>query len=373
MSIEKLKNGNYKAVFWNLGKRQGIKTFERRKDAVNWLALTQQTYQKSDFPCFDTSFEEVSQIWIVRYADPNKAFSSVVKDKQMLSQNINPYFGKSKLRSINPEDIEDFVSMLKRTTKLSNASINRTTALIKKIFNDCIKWRFVETNPVVAVKKLKESEIGYDYWGVEECERFLSHTELHCTYHLLYKVTLNTGLRLGEIIALKWDAIDFDNQVIRVSRTWCGKERRIKETTKGNKIRYIGINGTIQDGLRALAGTIKDRNRMVFYPAENMLHNHNAFSRQALQKNAKQAGVKIIRFHDLRHTFGSHYMMNGGNIYDLKEILGHSDIKTTMRYAHLSPNHLKQKMEMVRFDSLSAKVNFKGESNLVALKINTMR
>jgi integrase len=63
----------------------------------------------------------------------------------------------------------------------------------------------------------------------------------------------------------------------------------------------------------------------------------------------KRAGSTKIRFHDLRHTFASHFMMNGGNIYDLQKILGHSSVKMTERYAHLSPNHLSDAMKIVSF------------------------
>lgn len=55
-----------------------------------------------------------------------------------------------------------------------------------------------------------------------------------------------------------------------------------------------------------------------------------------------EAGIKnLIRFHDLRHTFASNYMMNGGNVFDLQKLFGHTKIEMTMRYAHLSPNHLQ--------------------------------
>ena len=65
----------------------------------------------------------------------------------------------------------------------------------------------------------------------------------------------------------------------------------------------------------------------------------------------REAGLsKIIRFHDLRHTFASHFMMNGGNLYTLQKLLGHSDIQTTMIYAHLDADFLKQSIELIRFE-----------------------
>jgi len=71
--------------------------------------------------------------------------------------------------------------------------------------------------------------------------------------------------------------------------------------------------------------------------------------RWVLFEDQKKAGVRQIRFHSLRHTFASHFVMRGGSIYDLKELLGHSRIETTMRYAHLSKDHLKSKASIVTF------------------------
>ena len=70
--------------------------------------------------------------------------------------------------------------------------------------------------------------------------------------------------------------------------------------------------------------------------------------RTAFTTAMERAGLEGFRFHDLRHTFASHYMMRGGNLYELKDILGHSDIKMTIRYAHLSPHHLRGGVERLK-------------------------
>ena len=77
--------------------------------------------------------------------------------------------------------------------------------------------------------------------------------------------------------------------------------------------------------------------------------NPDHYSGRNFKRACERAGVRSLKFHDLRHTFASHFMMRGGNLFDLKELLGHSDIKTTMIYAHLSPNHLKEASRIVNF------------------------
>jgi len=78
----------------------------------------------------------------------------------------------------------------------------------------------------------------------------------------------------------------------------------------------------------------------------NPIDLHN-FRKRHFLKDIQEAGVPEIRIHDLRHTYASQYMMSGGNIFDLQKILGHSDLKMTMRYAHLSRGHIVDKANLL--------------------------
>ena len=109
---------------------------------------------------------------------------------------------------------------------------------------------------------------------------------------------------------------------------------------RGERFGTIGKVGLIRGASQADGGT----ESLVF---------GQLFSESTLRKMhiriCKEAGLKKLRIHDLRHTFASHFMMNGGDIYDLKEILGHASVKTTMRYAHLGRKHLQSKANVVSF------------------------
>jgi site-specific recombinase XerC len=92
----------------------------------------------------------------------------------------------------------------------------------------------------------------------------------------------------------------------------------------------------------------KTKGELVFMSNGSSLDPDNFYKRN-FQKDIEASGVERIRFHDLRHTFASHYMMSGGNLYDLQKILGHADIKTTERYAHLSLDYLAGRKNLVSF------------------------
>ncbi|MGZ3695749.1 MAG: tyrosine-type recombinase/integrase, partial [Bdellovibrionota bacterium] len=82
---------------------------------------------------------------------------------------------------------------------------------------------------------------------------------------------------------------------------------------------------------------------------------------RVFHRSQKKAGFsRLIRFHDMRHTFASHFMMNGGNIYDLQKLLGHSTLEMTQRYAHMSPDHLEKAIQIVSFSP-------KGTGNVVSI------
>ena len=90
--------------------------------------------------------------------------------------------------------------------------------------------------------------------------------------------------------------------------------------------------------------------RFVFTDFDGQPYNPDHFSQRHFLKAQKRAGIaRKISFHVLRHTYASLYMMNGGNVYDLQKILGHTKVDMTMKYAHLSPQHLRKAVETVRF------------------------
>lgn len=140
----------------------------------------------------------------------------------------------------------------------------------------------------------------------------------------LVVLALNTGMRKQEIEGLTWERVDLAADFGLSARITLYK-------TKSGKPRGIPLNRDAIEALLAVEADPDKRTGLVFRRGEVRTSFENAVAR---------ADIPNFRFHDLRHTFASHFMIRGGNLYDLKEILGHSDMKMTMRYAHLSPHHL---------------------------------
>jgi len=270
----------------------------------------------------------------------------------MLRDNILPIFGGVVLRDATPHLVEILIQKMLGHGR-SKSTVNRNLELVRAIFNYAIKRRRAYFNPVTVVGLLRVQQPPIVFWLQDEAQRFLAFTEGKYrgtgreVVPRLYKFALNTGMRLGEVLGQGWPEIDLHNRLITVRRSYDGFERQVKNTTKGHKIRHVPINTAIYGDLLAMRS--ESESELVFtisgrpFDRSNVSHN--------FQRDVREAGVRKIRFQDLRHTFASHFMMNGGDIYHLKEILGHSDIKTTMRYVHLLKTFLVDKADIVSFSS----------------------
>ena len=153
-------------------------------------------------------------------------------------------------------------------------------------------------------------------------------------------------MRRGELCGLMWDKIDFNRSMIEISRI---RDRYgLRATTKNSKTRFVPINSELKETLLRLHQ--RRQNDYVFIrPNGDPISAHHAY--REFNAFQEQAGVQTkIRVHDLRHTFASHFMMNGGNLYDLQKILGHYNFAMTQIYAHLSPSHLAKTTEILSFE-----------------------
>ncbi len=152
--------------------------------------------------------------------------------------------------------------------------------------------------------------------------------------------------RVSELIGLQWDAVDLEAKLLTVRRSYSKHSRKLLDTTKSGKPRVLGINPEMVRLLRISRN--QSKSDFVFSRNDGSHLSCDSLYDQ-FKSDQMKAHVRIISIHDMRHTYASHYMMNGGNIYDLKELLGHANIKTTERYAHLAPAHLASKASMVCF------------------------
>jgi integrase len=241
---------------------------------------------------------------------------------------ILPYFGQKKLEEIAAKDIRQFIDSLSHIS----TTANRCVALLSMAFRKAEDWEYLppRANPCTGVRKYKENKK----------QRFLSHLELkkleesliqqkieqkasYCTVNAIFLI-LYTGCRMGEVLNLKWENVNLSNHYIHLPDTKTGESAR-------------PLNQKAIDLLSSM--TPKEGNPYVFYgmiPGKPL-----ATIKTAWVKILKRAGIKDFRVHDLRHSFASFYLSQGVDLYTVSKLLGHKNIATTTRYAHLDLKQLK--------------------------------
>jgi integrase len=259
--------------------------------------------------------------------------SRLIRDRQILRTYIAPIFGRSEISSISTEDVENFRADLKADAKLSDKSINNVIGLMNKILGDAMRWKILMVNPISTIRPIPVPEKEFLFWTIDERDRFLSWAKGndHDLFEIV-SVAIHTGLRRGELEGLLRDSVDFERNEIIVRRNYCHKTHKLNEYTKSKKPRRVPMNAVVAKILRGRSLVPMNESLLPF-------DYHNIVA-STLNPACLKAKVNPIRFHDLRHSFASHLAMAGVPVIKIKALLGHSDLKTTMRYMHLAPGGL---------------------------------
>lgn len=318
---------------WRVQWREGAKKCSRKFPNAG-MARKFEAELRLDLVAIETiipmTFEQHAQDWYSDYCMINKSPTQWDGDRSIIGRYLIPEFGFKKLPALALHDLVKLQAKLLREVQLKPKTVNNIVGLARKIVEDAVAWGRIAHNPFARINPLRIEEQPYQFWTYEEARRFCNVAKFKA--HELYEVvafTLNTGLRLGEVQGLYRDCIDYDRGLISVRRNYNAKTGRLFEFTKSKRIRHVPANKLVLEILnsRKLMGA----DQTVF-----SLSFHNM--KRRLTRLCRKAEVRPIRFHDLRHTFASHLAMKGVPLIKIKELLGHGDFKTTLRYAHLSPD-----------------------------------
>ncbi|MGH7799354.1 MAG: tyrosine-type recombinase/integrase [Thermodesulfobacteriota bacterium] len=233
---------------------------------------------------------------------------------------LNGFFGERKLSEITPKDVDDYKET--RITEVAPATVNRKLEVLRYLFNLAERWKkFFGKNPVSQAGLLPLNNQVERILTPEEGEWLLASSSPHLRAILI--CALNTAMRKGEIISLRWCNVDFESNLITLEHT----------NTKSNKTRRIPINSTLRKLL--LEQRLKSGGSdYVFLNSNGTPYFRQDSLNRAYIDTLKRAKITGLRFHDLRHTSATRMVESGASIVAVSKILGHADLKTTMRYAH---------------------------------------
>lgn len=326
------------------GRKRRSKCFKRKVDAVRFEAK-----MLADVRRFDQAeskkilFEDFADLFMKNHASTLQ-FTSRQKYEGVLRLYLIPRFRGRWVNSLSNLDVAEFAAEIMNSGKSASMQYFLFFAfksLLKKAFH----WGYLDYLPGAGTKAPRKANTRTEFWTAEEASMFLLAMKDHPRLPL-YMLALNTGLRAGEILGLKWDAIDFDRKLIFVKRTFCQKLKVIKDSTKTHKERFIAMNDAVLQMLlemRSCARTLE-----LFTP-ESLKCKDITHLARVFEMDCKRTGVRAIRFHDLRHTFATQFVTNGGSIFHLAGVLGHSTTAMTGRYAHFCENQAREVASVVSF------------------------
>jgi integrase len=311
------KRGN---VYWidfydqNRQRVQESSQSSSRRDAENLYALRKSEILRGIYrrPVKITVGEFADRY--MEYAKANKR--SWLRDEQMLA-NLLEYFGKERqLADVSPADIEGY--KVSRRAEVSGSTVNRELALFKHMFNLAITWDLtLNANPVRKVKFFREFNTGLRVVSPEEEKSLLENASPYLQDLICF--ALNTGLRIAsEIFSLRWSNVDLKKGILTVF------------SPKTEKLREVPINAETRKVLEAW--WLGKKNEYVFYNPETgkpFIDLKGGF-----KVACAKAKIEGVTWHTLRHSFASRLVNSGVDIVTVKELLGHSSISVTMRYAH---------------------------------------
>ena len=287
------------------------------------LRLGQLDMIQADIPTLD----EIKGEYLAYVRDVKKK-RSWKRDEELLKP-VCMAFGSKKLSDISTKDIEDF--KLLRIQEVSPSTVNRSLSVFRHLLNLAKRWKkFFGENPVSIAGLLEENNVIERILTTEEESRLLESSISYLRPIII--AALSTGMRRGEILGLKWSEVDFQRNSIIVSQN----------NSKSKKQRKIHINAT----LRKMLMEIKLKSGQVDYVFVDNKGNRIKSIRTAFEAACRRAGLMDLRFHDLRHTAATRLVEMGVNIVSVSKILGHSDIKMTMRYTH-PEDSLKEALELL--------------------------
>jgi len=330
--------GNYFIEYYVAGHRKREKVGASR-------TLAETVYQKRKVEIAEGKFldkRKDEKIKFEDFAEEYLELHSKVNNKSWRKSdlcNVNllkkHFFGRH-LTDITSRIVEEFKAQKlnevitgKVNHTVSPARVNRLLSCLKCMFNKAHAWgRYSGENPVKKVKMLRENNTRTRFLEQEEIIALLSN----CQGGLkpIVVTALNTGMRLGEILGLRWQDIDLPRGIMFLRDTKNGEQREVP------------MNENVRSALSFIPR----------YETSAFVFCHKDGSpfrdiRSPFFTALKKSGIKDFRFHDLRHTFASHLVMSGVDLNTVRELLGHKTLQMTLRYSHLSPNHKKRAVDIL--------------------------
>lgn len=293
-------------------------------------------------------FAEFAERWVDDYVVSNNKPSELRAKRVMLRTHLLPELGRLRLDQITPQKIEAFKAK-KLAEGLARKYVNNLLAALGRCLTIAEEWGELERRP--RIRLLRLSPAPFRFLTVEQSNRLLASIRDPFWCRLVL-TAVRSGLRKGELRALDWSRVDLSGRVLTVDRNYVNG---VFGGPKNDRTRRVPIS----DDLACALGPVARESGLVFRWADETRPIGEKRMAVALKRLCVRAGVPIVGWHDLRHSFASQLVARGASMRAVQELLGHSDIRVTQRYAHLNEQHLAEavaRLDAGRFDAAEGRI-----------------
>jgi integrase len=291
-------------------------------------------------PARGATFDEVAEVYVssLRGRIKNGSFrsSSLRTYENIIAKELSPLWGRRKISSVTREEIAAYRTRL-AARDLAPSTLNQTRAIARGVFATAVERFDLEDDPSIAFKRAKTRRATSDkisFYPPDEVMRLVEHT-LGEQDAALFLTAAFTGLRASELRALRWRSVDFAGSLIHVERGFTDEGG--EDLPKSYRIRSVPLTPQVALALSKLREreffTADDE--LVFVSPTGRFLNYDQLARRYRAAQTR-AGLRRLRFHDLRHSFGT-MAVRQFPITDVQTWMGHADIATTRKYIHYAP------------------------------------
>lgn len=333
------KSGSYYAVYrLDSGKQKWERAGRSKRAAEKLLAKRIDEINHGGFlEIKQILFKDFAQKWLKDYALINVKTSTYIGYETIVRLHLNPDLGDTYLHKITAEQIQELVSKKISKDGLSPKYVINIIIPLKKMFKDAYHWGYIRRDVTAFIKRPRLEYKEMQFLTPTEIRLFLKAVKPD--YFVFFLMAVLTGMRRGELIALKWGDVNWVSRQISVNKSLFRGQVISPKTVQS--VRRVILSPVLYYVLKQFyERSEKDNSAPIFHNKNGNYYDPANLIRREFLPALKRAGVKRIRFHDLRHSYCAMLIGQGENIKFIQMQMGHSSATVTLdRYGHLMPSN----------------------------------
>jgi len=319
--------------------------FKTRREAVEW----EQSFRNQQGANLQMTFKDFVDVYKRDRGPKLKEHTWENKDN-LIKTKLMPYFAERKMSEIRGTDIIQWQNVMIAYRNEKGESYKPTylksmQTQLTAICNHAVKFYNLKSNPVTKAGPLGKGKADeMDFWIKEEYLKFIEEVKDKPFSYYAFQILYWCGLRVGELLALTPKDINFDNKIIKITKSYQRLKRRdvITDPKTAKSKREVSMPDFLCEELRQFLNNLYG-----LMDTDRIFHYTKCYLHKEMTRGAENAGVKRIRVHDLRHSHVSLLISMGFSAVSISKRVGHESVDITYRYAHMFPTEQLQMAEML--------------------------